>query len=68
MGVIEDFCVVMMRKNDFKLFFYNSGEELVQASHAFCGDDGEVTRRKLFKILLTLNYKLNFILIQNIVF
>jgi hypothetical protein len=48
MGVVEIFCVVMMRKNDFKLSFYNSGEELVQASHAFCGDDGEVIRRKLF--------------------
>jgi hypothetical protein len=38
----------MMWKNDFKLSFYNSEEELVQASHAFCGDDGEVIRRKLF--------------------
>jgi hypothetical protein len=35
MGLVEHFCVVMMRKNDFKLSFYNSGEELVQASHAF---------------------------------
>jgi hypothetical protein len=39
---------VMMRKNDFKLSFYNIGRELVQAFHAFCGDDGEVTRKKLF--------------------
>lgn len=38
----------MMSKIDFKLSFYKSGEELVQASHAFCGDDGEVIRRKLF--------------------
>jgi hypothetical protein len=46
MGLVEHLCVVMMRKNDFKLSFYNSGEELVQASYAFCGDDEEVTRRK----------------------
>jgi hypothetical protein len=48
MGVVKHFCVVMMSKIDFKLSFNKSGEELVQASHAFCGDDGEVTRRKLF--------------------
>lgn len=48
MGVVKHFCVVMMSKIDFKLSFYKSGEELVQASHAFCGDDGEAIRRKLF--------------------
>ncbi len=47
MGVVKHFCVVMMSKIDFKLSFNKNGEELVQASHAFCGDDGEVDYEKV---------------------